>query len=65
VSVLKKIFLICFVLALVGGPALMNDGIDFTAPAGGHAFSGTVRFVRTVVSTAQDDGIGTDAKAKP
>lgn len=63
-SLLKKLFVVLFFLALAGGASLMNDGIDFSAPAAGHAASGVVRFVKTVVSTAQADGLGTDTADK-
>jgi hypothetical protein len=60
---IRKLFVILFLFALVGGTALMNDAIDFGAPAGGHAVSGTVRFVQTVFHTAQQDGLGTAPKS--
>lgn len=62
---LRKLFLVMFLLALVGGSSLMNDGIDFGAPAAGHAVSGTVHFVQTLFHTAQDDGLGTSDQPAP
>jgi hypothetical protein len=59
---IKKLFVVLFLLALVGGGSLMNDGIDFGAPAGGHAVSGTVRFIQTMFTTAQADGLGSSDK---
>lgn len=62
---LRKLFLVMFLLALVGGSSLMNDGIDFGAPAAGHAVSGTVHFVQALFHTAQDDGLGTSGQPAP